>query len=33
MHNVWGGMSVLGATQAFIEWVFEVYVYLRDYLP
>lgn len=33
MHNVWRGSSVLGETQAFIEWVFEDVVYLLDYLP
>lgn len=33
MHNVWGGSSMLGETQAFIEWAFEEYVYLLDYLP
>lgn len=33
MHNVWGVSSMLGETQAFIEWVFEEHVYLLDYLP
>lgn len=27
-----GGSSTLGETQAFIEWAFEEYVYLLDYL-